>query len=237
MRALRAAAVLALGASLGCMTIDTRRDPSYHGPWVYSGVRKDGALLDSVHEPNLGQEVGALLFWSTFLAMDAPFSFLADTALLPITIPEDRKLDADKAREAQVNSERPSPIEPTPGEDALATARRLFATCAELLHDQDPHLSDCYSIDAQVELAGGGSLRGSEYKQAVRAGIERNASAGRYVEWRNPTFSADGERVRIDATRASSVDPPRTAITLVVGPCADGGWRIVSETSIGWAAR
>jgi hypothetical protein len=80
-------------------------------------------------------------------------------------------------------------------------------------------------------------LSGAEYKPALRAAIASDVSQGHLVEWRTPTFSAEGGRVRIDATRASSTDPPRSPLTLVVGPCADGAWRIVSEESVGWGRR
>jgi uncharacterized protein YceK len=230
-RALRLGAALALAGALGCMTIDSQRDPGYQGPAVYSGVHKDMALLAST------RSMGEILFALSFAAVDLPFSAVADTVLLPVTIPKDRRREQDQAAETQTGSERPSPIEPIPGEDALATARRLFLTCAQLLHAQDSHLADCYSVDADVEINGGSPLRGSEYKQALRVGMARDLAAGQLVEWREPSFSADGARVRIDATRASSSEPSRSPLVLYVAPCADGAWRIVAETSIGWAAR
>ena len=67
--------------------------------------------------------------------------------------------------------------------------------------------------------------------------MARDAAAGHLVEWREPSFSADGAQVRIDATRASSSEPSRSPLVLRVGPCSDGAWRILNETSIGWAAR
>ena len=231
MRALRLAAALALAGALGCMTVDSLRDPGYQGPAVYSGVRKDMAMLSGTLSP------GDLMFALSYAAIDLPFSALADTALLPVTIPRDQSREQERAAETQTAAERPGPIEPIAGEEALATAQRLFQTCAQLLHKQDPQLADCYSVDADVEINGGGSLRGGDYKHWVREGMARDAAAGHLVEWREPSFAAEGARVRIDATRASSSEPSRSPLVLYVGPCADGAWRIVAETSIGWAAR
>ena len=231
MRALRLAAAFALAGALGCMTVDSLRDPGYQGPAVYSGVRKDVALMSSAFSP------GDLMYAIMFSAVDLPFSAIADTALLPVTIPKDQKREQDRAAETQTGAERPGPIEAVAGEEPLATAQRLFQTCAQLLHRQDPQLADCYSVDADVEINGGGSLRGGDYKLRVREGMARDAAAGHLVEWREPSFSADGARVRIDATRASSSEPSRSPLLLFVGPCSDGVWRIVAETSIGWAAR
>ena len=229
MNALRMCTLLALAASLGCMTIDTQRDVGYHGPRVYSGVRKDAQMFPDAFLNLSG--------WALFVLVDFPFSAVADTVILPVTIPKDRVRDQEIAAETEVATERPSPIDPVAGEDALATAHRLFDECARRLHEQDPHFSDCYSVDADIEIAGGATLRGAEYKSAVRGALARDVAAGHLVEWRTPTFTADGARVRIDATRASSSAPPRSPVVLEVGPCADGAWRIVSESSVGWAAR
>jgi hypothetical protein len=102
-----------------------------------------------------------------------------------------------------------------------------------LLHAQDPQLADCYSIGARIELGGAAAQSGADYKPALRAALARDASDGVLVEWRNPTFAPDGERVRISATRASSAVAARSPVTLVVGPCTDGGWRILEETGPG----
>ena len=231
MRALRLGAAVALAGALGCMTIDSQRDPGYQGPAVYSGVRKDMALMSSALSP------GDLMYAIMFAGVDLPFSAIADTVLLPVTIAKDERRQEERSVDTQTASERPGPIAAIAGEEPLATAQRLFQTCAKLLHAQDPQLADCYSVDADVEINGGASLRGSEYKQTLRAGMARDAAAGHLVEWREPSFSADGAQVRIDATRASSSKPSRSPLVLRVGPCSDGAWRILNETSIGWAAR
>jgi uncharacterized protein YceK len=220
------ALAVALAGTPACMTLDTQMDKGYHGRQVYSGVRKDTALfLPAFQSLSLG--------WVLISLVDFPFSFLADTVLLPVTIPRDAASDRMRAEELEVASERPSPVKPVADEAPVATAQRLFDTCSKLLQDQDPHLADCYSIDARVELAGAEPLRGADYKPALRAALARDTSDGVLVEWRNPSFAVEGERVRIAATRATSAVAARVPVTLVVGPCADGGWRILEEIGPG----
>lgn len=225
-RSARLALAAALAAATGCMTLDTQMDAGYHGPQVYSGVRKDAAIL----VPNL-QTMS--LGWVAIALADFPFSFLADTVLLPVTLPRDAAAEQQQAEELEVATERPSLVKPVAGEAPEVTAQRLFDACASLLQDQDPHLADCYSIDARVELAGAEPQRGADYKPALRAALARDHSDGVLVEWRSPSFTVEGERVRIAATRATSAAAARKPVTFVVGPCADGGWRILEEVGPG----
>jgi uncharacterized protein YceK len=220
------ALVAALAGAPACMTLDTQTDADYEGPQVYSGVRKDGKILT---DPFMALQIP----WMVIALADSPFSFLADTALLPVTIPRDAAAEQKRAKELEVETERPSPVKPVADEAPAATAQRLFETCESLLKDHDPHLSDCYSIDARVDVASAAPQSGAQYKPALRAALARDRTEGVLVEWRNPTFTADGERVRIEATRATSAAGTRSPVTLVVGPCADGGWRILEETGPG----
>lgn len=221
-----AIALLALTTS-ACMTIDTQTNKGYHGPLVYSGTRFDASTLG---ESFINLSIGGMMF----ALVDIPFSFLLDTVLLPVTIPRDSARSEKQAEEAQVTSERPSPVQPLADEAPLATAQRLFTACEKLLSHRDPHLADCYSIDAQIELEGQPPLRGAEYKPLLRAGLERAVSAYQSLDWRDPAYAVEGERVRITAVRGSSTDPARTPLVLVVGAGSDGSWRIVQEQSIGW---
>ena len=80
--------LLALGLS-ACMTFDTRTNPGYGGPRVYSGVREDLALLRNAF---LSLDL-PLLFMFT---LDLPLCLVADTALLPLTIAEERGRGAER---------------------------------------------------------------------------------------------------------------------------------------------
>jgi uncharacterized protein YceK len=212
------------------MTIDTQTDEGYHGPRTYSGVRRDLSILpDAV--------LSFAIPWVGIALVDLPFSLVADTVILPVTIPAEAARKRQTAEEEQVATERPSLVTPEAGESLVSIANRLFNECARLLKEQSPRFADCYSIDAKVEIVGAEPMRGAEYKNSLRQALARDASDGVLVEWRAPTFAADGERVRVAATRASSEDAARVPVALVVGPCADGGWRIVEEVGPGFARK
>jgi uncharacterized protein YceK len=219
-------ALLALVTS-ACMSIDTQTNKGYHGPLVYSGTRYDSSYFG---EAFIRLSIPAMMF----ALVDFPFSFLLDTVLLPVTIPRDMARSEQHAEEVQVTSERPSPVQPHADEAPLAAAERLFTACEKLLTHRDPHLADCYSIDAQIELDGQPPIRGAEYKPVLRAGLERAEAAYQSLDWREPAYQLEGERVRITAVRGSSLDPARTPLVLVVAAGADGSWRIVEEQSVGW---
>lgn len=220
------ALTLGLASGPGCMTIDTQNDEDYEGPRTYSGVRKDLTILPDAF-------LSLSIPWLGIALVDFPFSLVADTVILPVTIPREAERARKLAEEARVDSERPSLVKPEAGEATVATAHRLFTECANLLHAQDPRLADCYSIDAKVEITGAEPMRGAAYKQSLRADLARDANDGALVEWRDPSFASDGERVRIAAKRASSTSATRLPVVLIVGPCGDGAWRILEEISPG----
>jgi hypothetical protein len=101
-----------------------------------------------------------------------------------------------------------------------------------LLRRQDPQLADCYSVDVDHDR-GREPPRGAAYKITLPDAIERTATR-HLVDWREPVFEPDGERVRIRATRRSSQTADTTELVLVVAPGPDGGWRIVEESGVGW---
>jgi uncharacterized protein YceK len=221
---------LALAAALcatGCMTIDTQNDAGYDGPQVYSGTRKDASIFS-----------GALLDfsipWIVISLVDFPFSAIADTVMLPVTIPRDRERADKQVEENRVDAERASTIQPHPNEPPVGTAARLFTECSRLLKEQSPHFADCYSIDAKVEITGGEPMTGAAYKPVLRQGLARWRSAGDTIEWRNPSYATteDG-RVRISAERGISTSGTRLPVALIVGPGPDGQWRILEEISPG----
>jgi uncharacterized protein YceK len=223
---LGAVALLALAAT-ACMAIDTQTNKGYRGPLVYSGTRYDASqFADSFIDFNMG--------WMLFTLFDFPFSFLADTLMLPYTIPRESARGEKAAEEVQTVAERPSPVQPRAGEAPLATAQRLFVACEKLVRNHDPHLTDCYSIDAQIQIDGAAPLRGADYKPVLREGLARATAAYESHDWREPVYQVEGERVRISAVRGSSTDPARTPLVLVVGAGADGSWRILEEQSVGW---
>ena len=211
----------------GCMSLDTQLNRGYEGAYVYSGVRKDFEIM--------GPAFLKLSFGWVFITLfDLPFSFVADTLLLPVSIPRDSERAKRVTERTQVESDRPALVHAKTGEAPADTARRLFDACRDLLRHQDAQLADCYAIDASISLPGAQPLRGSAYKLALREAIGRDQEEDIFIDWREPVFEPEGERVRVRATRRSTREPAESALELVVGPSSDAGWRIVSETSVGW---
>lgn len=211
----------------GCMTLDTQLSRGYEGPYVYSGVRKD---LEIMGPAFLHLSFG----WVILMLLDLPLSLVADTVLLPVSIPRDAERDKAIDERTQVRTDRPALVHAKDGEVPADTARRLFEACRALLRRQDDGVADCYSIDASITIVGGTAIRGSEHKLTVREAIALHREQGISVDWREPVFEPDGERVRIRAERRSSQAADASELVLVVAPGTDGGWRIVEETSIGW---
>jgi len=225
------AAVLALLlCTSGCMSLDTQLDPGYKGAYVYSGVRKDLEIM--------GPSFLHLSFgWVMITLFDLPFSLVSDTLLLPVSLSRDGKRSEKIAEKTQVDRDRPALVTAKPGEAPADTAKRLFDACRALIRRQDDQLSDCYGVDASIEVAGAAAQSGSAYKLAIREAIARDRDDDIFVDWRDPVFEPDGERVRVRATRRSTREPAESPVELVLGPGADGGWRIVHEASVGWPER
>jgi uncharacterized protein YceK len=219
-------AAAAILAASGCMTLDTQFDKGYDGPHVYSGVRKDLAMIGPGF---LSLQMGWVLFWT----FDLPFSFVADTLLLPVTIPREAMRSEKRGEELQVQTNRPAPTHVVAGEAPADAAKRLFEACRDKLRRQQEAFADCYAVDARV-TAGGTAFTGADYKPLVREALDRDRGSGVFVDWRDPTYAVEGERVRIHALRRSTGEPRESELVLVVAAGSDGGWRIVEETSVGF---
>ena len=214
-------------ATSGCMSLDTQLSRGYEGPYLYSGVRKD---LEIMGPAFLHLSFG----WVVITLFDLPFSLVADTLLLPVSIGRDSERSKAIEEKTQVRSDRPALVHAKAGEAPADTARRLFDACRERLRRQDDEIADCYSVDASITIVGGTAIRGSEHKVTIREAIALHQQEGISVDWRDPVFEPDGERVRIRATRRSSRAADASDLVLVVAPGPDAGWRIVEETSVGW---
>lgn len=223
-------ATLCLGFAAGCMTLNTRSDPNYDGSRVYSGTRVD---LEQGVSQLLQFSIGMLLFFG-----DLPLSFIADTVLLPVTIPEERARRTAIEAQLQTRTDNPSVIELRPGEESVQTARRLFESCRELTEQLSIRLLDCYAIGARVARVKGDEaiteLSGAEYKPQLADTLERARYEGLFVTYRDPRFEPRGETVRIDATQATSDSAERHPVWFLVGPGDDGQWRILEERSRAW---
>lgn len=238
-RAARTALIIAaiVGLASGCMTYQTRTDPGYDGPPIYSGTRTAWS--------NLGESTLSLQITLMLISLvDLPFSFLADTAMLPVTVPESRaRADAASISvEDPLLIEQPSPVDVPEGTDALRAAALLYDECLRRLEQLDPTLTDCYSIDARIEIIavsdsgaiGGRKLNGVEYKRYIVGRISRARATSDYITFRGATFEPEGDAVRVRAYRHSASTSARHTVSLLVGPGPDGGWRILEENSAGW---
>ena len=217
-----------------CATFETRGDRTYDGTRVYSGT-----------STSLNRVGWGLINSNYALAVigfvDLPFSFVADTVLLPLTVVEETRRQKDVAAHEQVERETSTGVRSLQGESTLAAAERLFAQCTELLEELDPRLADCYSIDARVVVddpadpAGGEELRGAAYKRELREALLRARDSGDYFTYRDTTYEpASSSQVRVRTLRARSASATADSISFLLGPGTDGEWRILEERGPGW---
>jgi uncharacterized protein YceK len=222
---------LALTCS-GCMTLDTLNDRGYRGPYAYSGARADLRMIS---------ETFLNLAWpfTIFFLVDLPFSTVADTLLLPVMLPRERKRLAELEQRQRIDVEQPPLVEAEPGEQPEETAERLLSRCRELSRALEDELLDCYSIGARIALrlpaepnGAARRLSGAQYKLELRDALEKLRYAGDSIDWIEPEFEREGDAVRVLATRTTATSPATHSQRLLVGPCSDGGWRILEEDGI-----
>jgi hypothetical protein len=222
------AAALCAALALGCSTIDTRTDDGYVGARTYSGARQSLNLA----------KLAFLQLNPPFLALwlgDAVLSGIADTLLLPITIPEQSKLNLATSEALRTDIERPGLLRKIEGEEAVRTAKRLFRECSSFVLNLDPRITDCYSIAAKVELTEGSEeLSGAQYKLRLREEFAPLRGTGRFIRLKDAKFEEHAPNIVITATLEDSKEETRTPITWVVGPGSDGEWRILEERGPGF---
>ncbi len=213
----------------GCMTYDTRTDGGYDGPRVYSGTRLAAAQAGD-------QFMNLNLPWVMLFGLDLPFCLVADTLLLPWTIPEEIERAKVLRQDLQTTDERGSVISVVAGTPPVAAAKQLFDACVERLHRYNPLLTDCFSQDARIFYDEGEPrmLSGSEYKKRVRAVLAEFQWHGDFVTWRDAQYAQEGDRVRIEVERSSSERGEAGHVTLWAAPGTDEGWRFVEVRGARW---
>jgi len=222
------AIAIAVGFTAGCMTIDTQTAADYAGPRIYSGTRVN---LDQFGKGLLGFDSRMFIF-----GFDLPLSLVADTLILPITIPDENRRQLEIALRTQTVEERPSVIEVATDSDPLDAARRLFEACTYRLEHWDPQLTDCYSLRAKIFYESGkpSAASGAQFKPLIRAAMADLQYAGDFVTWRDETFTREGDAVRVDARAASGSRGDLGPISLLLGASGDGGWRIMEHRGARW---
>jgi hypothetical protein len=222
------AAVFCTALALACSTIDTRTDEGYVGARTYSGARQALSLAKiaflQVNPPFFALWVG-----------DSVVSGLADTLLLPITIPEQIKQNRETVESLRTDVERPGVLRKIEGEEAIRTARRLFRECSSFVLNLDPRITDCYSIGAKIQLEESSEeFTGAQYKLRLREEFAPLRGTGRFIRLKEPQFEEQPPNIVIRATREDSKEETRSPLTWVVGPGADGEWRILEERGAGF---
>ncbi len=209
----------------GCMTVDTRTSAGYEGARTYSGARADLALIG---EAALSLNLPVLVIFGA----DLPLSLVADTALLPITLGEERIRQEGIGAAKRAEQDGPSPVQTLSGVTPRENARRLFEACASYFARLDARVTDCFAADAEV-MTGGLVTTGARYKLELGALLVRLRKSGGFISYRKPSFRRVEERVRVDATLVSSL-VERTPVHFFMAEGGDGGWRIVEASGPPW---
>jgi uncharacterized protein YceK len=226
----RAPALLFAALLCGCMTYDTRSDAAYDGPRIYSGTRLAASQVGH-HFMNLNVP------WVLIYGVDLPFSFVADTVLLPVTITEERRRRAELTEKLQTAEERPSVISVRPGTPPVDAAKMLFEACVQKLERYDPLLTDCFSTSARIHYDTGEPriLTGAQYKHRVRRALAVFQTRSEFVTWRHARYTAEDANVRIEVDRSSSERGELGTLVLLAGPTGeDRGWRILEMLGATW---
>jgi hypothetical protein len=199
----------------------------YEGPAVYSGARQ------SLNFAKL-----AFLQVNPFLLAlalgDSLISAVADTALLPVTIPEQLAQNASEREHARLDIDQPSVVSPIKGEEAMRTAKRLYQTCSNYVINVNPRVTDCYAIAAKIKIEGGEEMTGAEYKERLREELAPLKGSGRFISLKEPKYEQVGNNVRVEATRRDPDSAKKSTLVWVLGPGSDGQWRILEEEGVGF---
>ena len=122
----------------------------------------------------------------------------------------------------------------------LAAAEAFFERYQELLQAFDPEVIDQYSDDARIvnvrrypgDLPDRTlELTGAQYKDLARGAMPMAKERGDVSRYSELTYSLEGERVRIRATRYSVLKDYESPYSALVGPSEKGSWLIFEEHS------
>ena len=116
-------------------------------------------------------------------------------------------------------------------------AQAVFDKYQSLEHSFDPALADLYCDSALIRNTRkypNGQTRAIEipagkYKQLIRASLPAARASGDYSTYSKVSFAPDGANVRVTATRYSVLKNYSSPMSLLVGSCGGGGWRVLEE--------
>lgn len=123
----------------------------------------------------------------------------------------------------------------TPQEEA----KKLFASYTDSERTFDPAVADLYSDDAKIQnkrTYPDGATRVStmpapKYKELIRQAMPLAKERGDTNTYSDIKYVAEGERIRITATRFSNLKKYSSPVSLLVGPSPEGKWLIFEELS------
>jgi predicted DCC family thiol-disulfide oxidoreductase YuxK len=152
----------------------------------------------------------------------------SDSALIPLT--------ADYAEQLRAHRGRASPMAQAPAADP---AKQLFEQYVALGRAFDPGVADLYADDAVIrnkrtyptgevrEFA----LPAPSYKALLREAMPFARERGDRSTFSDVSYKAEGDRVRIRASRFSELKRYTSPISFLVGPSPSGKWLIYEELS------
>ena len=122
---------------------------------------------------------------------------------------------------------------------ATDAAKQLFGQYVALGHAYDPGVADLYADEAVIRnrrIYPTGDVRemtvpAPKYKTLIRQVMPLAKARGDRSTYSEVSYAAEGERVRIKASRYSELKNYASPLVLLVGPSASGKWLIYEELS------
>jgi hypothetical protein len=125
------------------------------------------------------------------------------------------------------------------GDTPVDEAKKLFERYVDAERTFDPAVADLYSDDAKIQnkrTYPDGSIRVStmpapKYKELIRAAMLLAKERGDSNTYSEVKYVAEGQKIRITATRFSNLKKYSSPVSLLVGPSSGGKWLIFEELS------
>jgi len=126
-----------------------------------------------------------------------------------------------------------------PKGDVIAKAKAFFKRYVTLEHAFDPAMVDLYSDSVVIKnkryMPDGKivpmTVPASRFKKALKDYMPKARQVGDVSTYTNETYAMEGNRVRINVTRYSSVEKVSSPVSILVGPDPSGKWLIFEEVS------
>ena len=128
---------------------------------------------------------------------------------------------------------------PAWGQSATDAAKQLFDQYVALGHAYDPGVADLYADDALIRnkrTYPTGEVRemtvpAAKYKTLIRQVMPLARARGDRSTYSDVSYTAEGGRVRIKASRFSELKNYTSPLSVLVGPSPGGKWLIYEELS------